>query len=89
MYSSDIVANAVRQYWKDNYPQDVVVWLYQKYEHEQFYSLETVVASPDSDSDFETIEFNFDFDEGQTCVEIVRIVPLSEVMEFYFKERIE
>ena len=44
---------------------------------------EIVTAS--SDSDLETVNFNNDFDEGEDCVYIEHVMPLSEALELVRK----
>ena len=42
-----------------------------------------------SDSDYEDMEFEIDFCEGQTDVKDIHIVSLREVMEFYREQMID
>lgn len=83
--SYDYVADAVRAYWKNTFPQDVVAFFRQKYDYDDDDEWEFFeeVAFCKSDSDYETISFLSDFCEGQTCVKDITIVPLSEVTEYY------
>ena len=84
--SYDIVAEAVRKYWKENYPMDVVAFFGQKYDFEPDTAwewCEEVILSTSSDPDRAEIEFLNDFCEGQTCVKDLRIVPLHEVTGYY------
>ena len=82
MTSSEQVANAVRKYWKENnYAFDVVVLFQQKYSWEDSYELHEEIIEAVSDTELEIVEILNDFDEGQDCVKIEKIVPLSEVLE--------
>ncbi len=81
--SYDYVADAVRTYWNNTFPRDVVAFFRQKYSfNDKWEYLEEVVFCK-SDSDYETVTFLNDFCEGQTCVENIIIVPLCEVLEYY------
>ena len=81
--SYDHVADAVRTYWKNNYPQDVVVFFRQKYSCANEWEWHEEVVFCQSDSDYETISFLNDFCEGQTCVNDITVVPLLEITEHY------
>lgn len=83
MTSEDYIADAIRLYWKDSIPEDVVVYFYQKYDFDTEWEWCEEVAFCKSDSDYESVTFLSDFYEGQTCVKDITIVPLSEVIEHY------
>lgn len=90
--SYDIIADAVREYWKLNYPCDVVAFFFQKYEHErdnEWEWCEEVITCTSSNIDRAEIEFLNDFCEGQTCVKDIHIVPLYEVTGYYTKHNFE
>lgn len=90
--SYDIIGDAVHEYWRENYPCDVVAFFWQKYDFEpdtQWQWCEEVITCTSSNIDRAGIEFLDDFCEGQTCVKDVRIVPLSDVTEFYTKHNFE
>ena len=82
-YSDDQIADAVRAYWKQTLPQDVVVFFEQKYSFDITWTSLGEVVFCESDSDYETVSFLNDFCEGQTCVRNIKIVPLREVLEYY------
>ena len=82
-YSDDQIADAVRAYWTQTLPQDVVVFFEQKYSYDVIWTSLGEVVFCRSDSDYETVSFLNDFCEGQTCVRNIRIVPLREVLEYY------
>ena len=82
-YSNDQIADAVRAYWKQTLPQDVVVFFEQKYSFDVIWTSHEEVVFCESDFDYETVSFLNDFCEGQTCVGNIRIVPLCEVLEYY------
>lgn len=83
MDSCDIIAEAVRNYWKKEYPQDVVVFFYQKYDYETDWRQCEELAIAHSDSDYESITFLNDFCEGETDVKDIHIVPLWIVLSTY------
>lgn len=85
MNSYDIIANAVREYWKKDYPTDVVAFFYQKYEFEgddEWEWCEELIFPKGSD-DWETVIFQNDFCEGQTCVKDITIVELDKITSYY------
>ena len=83
MDSYDVIAEAVKGYWRDKYPQDVVAFFQQKYSwDDEWERCEELVECHGSD-DYENMTFLSDFCEGQTDVKDVVIVPLREVTAFY------
>ena len=83
MCSYDVIAGAVKDYWKANYPQDVVAFFQQKYSwDDEWEKCEELVECHGSD-DYENMTFLSDFCEGQTDVKDVVIVSLREVTAFY------
>lgn len=82
-YSDDQIADAVRAYWMQTLPQDVVVFFEQKYSYDVIWTSLGEVVFCRSGSDYETVSFLNDFCEGQTCVRNIKIVPLREVLEYY------
>ena len=83
--SYDIVADAVRKFWEETYVQDVIAFFYQKYDfdsdnewiwHEEY-------IYPQSSYDYETVNFQTDFCEGQTCVKDLVIVSFDDVTSFF------
>ncbi len=83
--SYDIVGGAVVEYWKANYPCDVIAFFYQKYEHEKEWEWCEELILSCSSQNYE-LEFASDFCEGQTCVKDIHIVPLHTVTEFYAEQ---
>lgn len=83
MDSCDIIAETVQKYWRKSYPQDVVVFFYQKYSHETDWRQCEELVIAHSDSDYESITFLDDFCEGETDVKDIRIVPLWVVLSTY------
>ena len=81
--SYDYITDAVRTYWKNTFPQDVVAFFQQKYSYENKWERCEEVVFCKSDSDYETVSFLDDFCEGQTCIKNITIVPLSEVTGYY------
>ena len=89
MDSYDVIVGAVKDYWKVNYPQDVVAFFRQKYSwDDKWERCEELVECHGSD-DYENMSFLSDFCEGQTEVKDVVIIPLREVTAFYYKWKIE
>ena len=80
------VEDAVRSYWKDHYPCDVVAFFKQKYSYETEWEWHEEICFCKSSTDYDTVEFLNDFCEGQTCIKRIRIVPLSEVLGVYLKK---
>ena len=66
MISSSLVAKKIRQYWTETYPQTVIAFFYQKYEHESEWEWCEELADCNNAGDYETVIFQNDFDEGQT-----------------------
>lgn len=81
--SDEIIADAVRKYWNETHPHDVVVFFEQKYEHEISWNEEWVIATPHSPSNADDVIFNTDFCEGQTEVQHVEIADLDDVIDCY------
>ena len=83
--SYDVVAEAVREYWKENYPEDMVAFFYQKYEYEsdKEWEWKEELVECEGDCDYENMTFLYDFCEGQTCVKGLTVVPLRKVTAFY------
>lgn len=86
--SYDFVEEAVRKYWEDTYPQDVIVFFYQKYDYENEWDWHEELVMCGGSSDWETVEFLRDFCEGQTCVKNIAVVPLSEVTSYYARNEL-
>ena len=86
--SYDYIADAVRTYWKNTFPQDVVAFFRQKYSYDDEWEFHEEVVFCKSDSDYETISFLNDFCEGQTCVKDITVVPLSEITEYYARSKL-
>lgn len=83
MDSYDVIAEAVKSYWKSKFPQDVVAFFRQKYSwDDEWERCEELVVCYGSD-DYENMVFLSDFCEGQTDVKDVVIVSLHEVTAFY------
>lgn len=85
--SEDIIADAVRKYWNETHPRDVVVFFEQKYEHEFSWDKEWAIATPYSSSNADTVIFNTDFCEGQTEVRDIKIADLDDVIDYYIENR--
>lgn len=83
--SEQIIAEAVRKYWQDTFPQDVVVFFYQKYKFEKHWRQmkELVICISDNGDEMEILN---DFCEGETDVKCIKIVPLESVLDFYHKK---
>lgn len=88
MDSCDAIANAVLDFWKDNYPQDVVAFFQQKYSWDDKWDRCEELVECHGCDDYENMTFLSDFCEGQTEVKDVVIVPLREVTAFYYERKI-
>ena len=83
--SYEIIENAVKEYWQEHYPCDVIAFFHQKYDYQddsKWEWCEELVECHGS-GDYEGMTFLDDFCEGQTCVKNITIVPLSDVTGFY------
>ena len=81
--SYDIIAEAVKRFWRNTYPQDVVAFFSQKYSWEnEWVWCEELVECCGADN-YEKMTFLSDFCEGQTDVKDVVITPLREVTALY------
>lgn len=89
MDSYDVIAGAVIDYWKVNYPQDVVAFFQQKYSWDDNWELCEELVECNGYDDYENMTFLSDFCEGQTEVKDVAIIPLREVTAFYYKRKIK
>ena len=89
MNSYDVIAGAVKDYWKVNYPQDVVAFFQQKYSWDDKWERCEELVECNGIDDYENMTFLSDFCEGQTEVKDVVIIPLREVTELYYKRKIE
>jgi hypothetical protein len=87
--SYDTVRNAVIDFWKETYPQDVIVFFNQKYEFDldEDYEWCQELASPQASDDYENVIFNSDFCEGQTWVKDIQVVPLNEIVNYYVEHK--
>lgn len=89
MDSYDVIAGAVKDYWKVNYPQDVVAFFQQKYSWDDKWERCEELVEPHGHDDYENMTFLSDFCEGQTDVKDVVIIPLREVTAVYYERKIE
>ena len=86
----DYVAEAVRDYWNKTYPQDMVAFFEQKYDDpydKEWIEMEELIESEGDFSD--NIIFHNDFNEGQTMIRNLEVVPLNDVLQFYRQHNIE
>lgn len=83
MNSDDIIEEAVKKYWKEKYPQDVIAFFYQKHDWAKLWEWCEELVECHGSSDYENMTFLNDFCEGENCVKGLTIVPLSEVTEFF------
>lgn len=80
--TDDIVTEAIRNFWDNNgFPEDVVVFFDQKYDYEDRWEHIRCIVTPNGSNDFETVCFEWDFNEGQTDIRNIRIVTLEEVLD--------
>lgn len=86
----DYVAEAVRDYWNKTHPQDMVAFFEQKYDDpydKEWIEMEELIESEGDLSD--NIIFHNDFNEGQTMIRNLEVVPLYDVLQFYRQHKIE
>ena len=83
MDNYDIVADKVRSFWKETYPQVVIAFFFQKYNFESEWEYCTELIYPHGSDDYDTVIFHTDFWEGQTEIKDIKILPLDEIIEFY------
>lgn len=88
MNSYDIIADAVKRYWRITYPQDVIAFFWQKYEDETEWEWLEELVEAMGEHDYENMMFLNDFCEGQTCVKDIAIVPLNKVTAYYAENRL-
>ena len=86
--SSDIIKKAIIEYWRESAPQDVIVFFYQKYAHDSRWDFCQELVMANSSFDYESMTFLNDFDEGQTDVKDIIIVPLKDVTLYYAEHAI-
>lgn len=84
----DIIADAVRKYWKEEsqHPESVVVYFYQKYDFDgddKWIPCAEYVRPFNSD-DFYNMIFDHDFCEGQSDVKDINIASAEKVFDFYY-----
>lgn len=84
--TDDIIADAVQEYWQKSIPCDVVVFFSQKYDSQIDWERCEEVALCHASDDYSTVQFLSDFCEGQTCVKDVTIVPLPDVISYYYQQ---
>lgn len=88
MDSYDIVAEAVRKFWRENCPQPVIAFFYQKYDYDNKWEWREELIECESSSNYDMVIFQMDFCEGQEDVKDLTIASLDEVIDFYEKNKI-
>lgn len=85
----DIIAEAVREYWKKKGSQDVIVFFEQKYDspYSEWVKMEELIESEGMESD--RIIFHNDFCEGHMLARNIHVIPLWVVLRHYRKKVIE
>ena len=79
----EVVEKAVRAFWELAYPQDVIVFFWQKYDNDKEWEWhEELVEFNGYYSDC-VMTFQNDFYEGQDCVHIVDVIPFDAVKAYY------
>lgn len=88
--SDYIATGAVKDFWKNYHPEDVVIYFKQKYEYEnddKWEQVDTIAYYDGANSD--NVAFLDDFFEGQTCIKDIHVVNLEDVMEYYYDNVID
>lgn len=83
----DIVGDIIQKYWSDNEYEDLLVWIKQSYgkEHKQE-AIVPVVATMLLEP-ITTVTYSFYWWQGQDNVELVGLIPLSEIkIDNYYTE---
>lgn len=88
MDSYDIVAEAVRKFWRENRPQPVIAFFYQKYDYDNKWEWCEELIECESSYNYDMVIFQMDFCEGQEDVKDLTIASLDEVIDFYVKNKI-
>lgn len=86
--SYDAIESAVKAYWKENYPQDVVAFFYQKYSFDDRWEWCEELVECCGNDDYENMVFLNDFCEGQTDVKNVVIASLHDVTNYYAEHQL-
>ena len=89
MDSYDIVAEAVRKFWRENRPQPVIAFFYQKYDYDNKWEWREELIECESRFNYDMVIFQMDFCEGQEDVKDLTIASLDEVIDFYVKNKIK
>ena len=90
VYSEDIIADAVRKFWREkHFSEDVIVFFNQKYDGEEEWDWCEELIESNAFMDFEDLTFHSDFCEGQTMVKNITVVPLEEVTRFYAHHKLQ
>ena len=91
MNSYDIIAEAVRNFWKNKnfFVEPVIVFFQQKYDFADKWDDLAVLVDCESPTDDETVIFETDFCEGETCVKDMVVVPFDEVKNYYKKNKLK
>ena len=72
----DIIGDIIEKYWNENCCEDLLIWIKQSYgkEHSCEHIYPVLVSSYDG-----IVEFQDDWWEGQDNVELVGLIPISEI----------
>lgn len=79
----DYVESAVRHYWHSHYPQEMIAFFYQKYEHEDRWEWRQELIECEGSDDYENVTFLNDFCEGQTDIKCLTVLPLNQILDYY------
>ena len=85
----DIVGDAVRNFWHQiGHPCDCIAFFDMRYDWDNRWDRCRELITCNGSTDFDTVIFECDFCEGQTVVDNLCIVPLDEVTDYYWQNRI-
>ena len=77
----DIVAETVKKFWDEHKEVGTVVCFFdQKYEYEEEWDHVRVLAEP-YQGDWDVVEFEWDFYEGQTEIKNIKIAFLDDILD--------
>lgn len=82
----DIVAEKIKKFWDEHERVETVVCFFdQKYNHEKEWNHIRVLAEP-YQGDWDVVEFEWDFYEGQTEIKNIKIAFLDDILDKYEEE---
>lgn len=79
----DFLGDLVSDFWQKNgVAEPVICFFYMGYKYDDM-DLYMELATPEAWDDYQKVIFENDFCEGQTCMQLISIVPLDRVCRYY------